>query len=229
MRKLGLIGGTGPESTIPYYREIVYGVRERTGSFPPLSIESVDVFRVLDFCGRKDYGGLLAYLLRAVESLAAAGSECAALTGNTPHIVFPELQARSPIPLVSMPEAACLEAERLGMKRLLLLGTRFTMEEDFFKRPFWDRGMEILIPDPAEQLWIDHKISDELELGAVRPETQSAMDRVLRQWKDHGADACILGCTELPMLYRNRPAPLPLLDTMAAHIRTLIDWITEND
>ena len=228
MRKLGLIGGTGPESTVPYYRGIVYGVRERTGAFPPLAIESVDVFRVLDFCGRRDYGGLLAYLLRAVESLAAAGAERAALTGNTPHIVFPELQARSPIPLVSMPEAACLEAERLGMKRLLLLGTRFTMEEDFFKRPFWDRGMEILIPDPAERLWLDGRISGELELGVVRPETQAAVDELLRRWQGLGADAAILGCTELPLLYENRPAPLPLLDTMAAHIRTLIAQITEN-
>lgn len=229
MRKLGLVGGTGPESTVPYYRKIVYGVRERTGSFPPLVIESVDVFQVLDFCRRKDYDSLLTYLLRAVESLAAAGAERAALTGNTPHIVFPELQARSPIPLVSMPEAASLEARRLGMKRLLLLGTRFTMKEDFFKQPFWDRGMEILIPEPAEQVWIDQKISEELELGVVRPETQSTMDHIIRCWQEKGADAAVLGCTELPMLYEGRPGPLPLLDTMAAHIRTLIDWIVEND
>lgn len=229
MKKLGLIGGTGPESTVPYYRGIVYGVRERTGSFPPLSIESVDVFRVLEFCRRKDYEGLLAYLLQAVENLAAAGAELGALTGNTPHIVFPELAARSPIPLVSMPEAAAREAERRGLSRLVLLGTRTTMQEDFFKKPFLDQGMDILIPDNVGQVWLDQKISQELELGVVKPETQDMVVHQLLRWKEAGAEAAILGCTELPMLFRDREAPLPLVDTMAVHIETLVEAVTAGE
>lgn len=229
MKKLGLIGGTGPESTVPYYRGVVYGVYERTGRFPNLTIESVSVFDVLDFCRRKDYGRLLDYLATAVKALAAAGAECAALTGNTPHIVFPQLQARSPIPLVSMVEAACREAERRGLKKLGLLGTAFTMEEPFFKTPFLDRGIGIVIPSPEERCLIDGTISRELELGIVTPEAQKGFDAILRRLREEeNIEAAVLGCTELPMLYQNRLSPVPLLDTMEVHIRALIDEITKS-
>lgn len=230
MKKLGLIGGTGPESTVPYYRGIVRGVYERTGRFPNLTIESVSVFDVLDFCRGRDYEGLLEYLLKAVNALAAAGAEFAALTGNTPHIVFPQLQARSPIPLVSMIEASCQEAERLGLKRLGLLGTRFTMEEEFFKAPFLERGIFVAVPPPEERHLIDETISRELELGVVTPEAQACFDAILRRLREEeGIEAAVLGCTELPMLFRGRPAPAPLLDTMEVHIRALVSEITETD
>ena len=113
MRKIGLIGGIGPESTMVYYRDIAYGVHSRMGAnyFPNLTIESLNVFEVLRFCACGDYEGLTAYLLEGVCNLANAGVEYAALTGITPHIVFAELEKQSPIPLVSMLDTACAYAK----------------------------------------------------------------------------------------------------------------------
>lgn len=226
MKKLGLVGGMGPESTIPYYRGIVYGVWEKAGCFPNLTVESVSVFDVLDFCAREDYDGLLEYLSAAVGRLAAAGADFAALSANTPHIVFDRLQACSPLPLVSIVDAACREARRQGLKRLGLLGTSFTMEADFFKAPFTAQGIEIVIPTQAERRWISEKITQELEAGVVKPETQDGFDAILtRLQHEAGMQAAVLGCTELPLLFQNHPAPVPCLDTMDIHIQALVDEI----
>ena len=109
MKKLGLVGGMGPESTIPYYHDIVYGVQEAMGKsiFPELSIESVNVFNVLKLCDEKKYDELTEYLMRAINNLVKSGAEFAALSANTPHIVFDRLKEQSPIPLISIVETTC--------------------------------------------------------------------------------------------------------------------------
>ena len=120
MKKLGLIGGMGPESTIPYYHDIVYGVQEAIGeqAFPELTIESVNVFKVLGLCKEQKYDELTKYLIRAIDNLAKSGADFAALSANTPHIVFDRLKEQSPIPLISIVEATCEEAKRRGLKNL---------------------------------------------------------------------------------------------------------------
>lgn len=134
MKKLGLVGGMGPESTIPYYHDIVYGVQEAMGKsiFPELSIESVNVFNVLKLCDEKKYDELTEYLMRAINNLVKSGAEFAALSANTPHIVFDRLKEQSPIPLISIVETTCEEAKHRELKKIGLLGTIFTMTEEFF-------------------------------------------------------------------------------------------------
>ena len=170
MRKLGLIGGMGPESTIPYYHDIVYGVQKKIGQsvFPTLTIESVDVFHVLNLCGDKDYDGLTDYLMSAINNLISSGADFVALSANTPHIVFDRLQAQSSVPMISIVEAACLEAQRRNYQKIGLLGTEFTMKEDFFKAPFIKSGMKIVVPSSTEMDFVSEKISSELELGIVK-------------------------------------------------------------
>lgn len=226
MRKLGLIGGTGPESTVPYYRGIVFAVQRETGNFPPLTIESVSVFDVLRLCGAGEYEKLTGYLLEAVRNLAGAGAEVAALTGNTPHIVFDRLQALSPIPLVSMVEATCRETVRRGLDRVGLLGTIFTMEEEFFRVPFREQGIQVAVPTRAEREYLNRVIADELELGTVREVSRArVLAMVERMAREDGIQAVILGCTELPMLLSDRNSPVPCLDTMEIHINTLVGEI----
>ena len=226
MRKLGLIGGTGPESTVPYYRGIVFAVQRETGNFPPLTIESVSVFDVLRLCGAGEYEKLTGYLLEAVRNLAGAGAEVAALTGNTPHIVFDRLQALSPIPLVSMVEATCRETVRRGLDRVGLLGTIFTMEEEFFRVPFREQGIQVTVPTRAEREYLNRVIADELELGTVREESRArVLAKLERMAREDGIQAVILGCTELPMLLSDRNSPVPCLDTMEIHINTLVGEI----
>ncbi|MBQ7934161.1 MAG: amino acid racemase [Lachnospiraceae bacterium] len=230
MKKLGLVGGMGPESTIPYYHDIVYGVKERLGqdSFPNLTIESVDVFQVLNLCGQQKYDELTAYLMGAINNLIKSGADFVALSANTPHIVFDRLKEQSTVPLVSIIEATRDEALRLGFHKIGLLGTIFTMTGEFFKRPFLESNIEIITPREDEMDYINNKISSELELGIVKEETLKEFQRIIsRMEKEEGIETVILGCTELPLLLNDRVSPVPCLDTMEIHIKTLIDRIMD--
>ena len=225
-----MIGGIGPESTIPYYHDIVYGVKERVGKnfFPNITIESINVFEVLRLCKEQNYEDLVNYLSLAINNLSAAGAEFAALTGNTPHIVFEELKARSPIQLVSIVDATADEAKQKGFKRLGLIGTEVTMKGDFFKRPFIANGIDIIVPAAAEIDYINEKIANELEIGIVRQETQQEFMKIIEKMQqEENAQALILGCTELPLLFKNISANILLLDTMKIHVNKLIDMILE--
>lgn len=230
MKKLGLVGGMGPQSTVPYYMGIVYGVRERTAPdfFPNITIESVNVFEVLRLIGRNEMDAVTEYLASAITNLYAAGAEVAALTANTAHIVFDRLVEISPIPLVSIVGATCEEAIFRGYKRIALLGTAFTMERDFYKKPFTDKGIDIIVPGPEERTYIDHTITSELELGIANPATLDRYRRIIGRLRDDmGAEAVILGCTELPLLLNDSVSPLPVLDTVSIHTKTLVNTILE--
>ena len=231
MRKLGLIGGIGPESTIPYYRGIVFGVQERMGErvFPPMTIESLDVYRVLELCEGRRFDELVDYLGDGLDALAAAGADFAALSANTPHIVLGRLQERSPLPLVSIVEAARAEAQRRGLGRVGLLGTIFTMREEFFAEPFERAGITVVRPDADEQELIQARISDELELGVVRPETVDELCAIVAGLRRRaGIEAVVLGCTELPLALGDGNSPVPCLDTGEIHVRALIDEILDD-
>ena len=226
MKKIGLIGGTGPESTIIYYSKLTSAVQQKTGSFPPLAIESLSVYEVLGFCAKGDYDGLAAYLLKGFENLTAAGCEFAALTGITPHIVFEKLQEGSPIPLVSMVDAAAKRAAEKGCKTVLLLGTYPTMTGSFVPEAFAKQGLAMATPSEEEMRQIEKIIEDELELGICKEESKEVMLRIIRRCaEENGIDAVLLGCTELPLLLRDGDLSIPFLDAMTIHIETLTDMI----
>ena len=230
MKKLGLIGGMGPESTIPYYHDIVYGVQEAIGeqAFPELTIESVNVFKVLGLCKEQKYDELTKYLMRAIDNLAKSGADFAALSANTPHIVFDRLKEQSPIPLISIVEATCEEAKRRGLKKIGLLGTIFTMTGEFFKAPFIKKGIEVIVPTESEMELINEKISAELELGIVKDETLTAFQQIIARMRDEdGIEAIVLGCTELPLLLNDEVSPVPCLDTMQIHIHAIVETILD--
>lgn len=230
MKKLGLVGGMGPESTIPYYHDIVYGVQKKVGGdyFPNLTIESVNVFEVLRLCREEKFGELTDYLLLAIKSLASGGAEFAALSANTPHIVFDELQKKSPLPLVSIIDTACKEAKKRNYTKLGLLGTVFTMTGAFFRKPFIDGGIEIVVPNEQDMTLINEKISSELELGIVKDETLQAFLKIIEHMKhEDGIQAVILGCTELPLILNDDITPVPCLDTMKLHVQALVNAIAD--
>jgi aspartate racemase len=230
VKKLGLIGGMGPESTIPYYYGIVYGVQRKVGKklFPYMTIESVNVFDVLNMCERQEYDALIDYLMKAINNLRASGVDFIALSANTPHIVFDELKKRSPIQLVSIVEATCSEAKQRNILKVGLLGTIITMNGEFFKNPFLENHIEVVTPTDEEKEFVNEKISQELELGIVKGETISAFLKIVQRMKDEdGIQAIILGCTELPLLFKGVKIPVEPLDTMQIHIETLVNMIVE--
>ena len=231
MNKLGLIGGTGPESTIEYYKRIEYSVPKKSGRsfFPQLTIESLSVFEVLDFCGKKDYAGLTAYLLQGIRNLAAAGAQYAALTGITPHIVFDELSKASPIPLISMVDTARDYAAAHGYKKIGLLGTLPTMEGTFFQNSFSECGIEMVTPNAEEKNYIGTKIETELEYGKVLPKTQRAFQEIAeRMIREEHVQAIVLGCTELPLIFNDLKLSAPYLDVMQIHISALVSLILQD-
>lgn len=218
----------GPQSTVPYYMNIVYGVQKRTSPdfFPNLTIESLNVFEILKMIEHERYDDLTAHFLEAIKRLQASGAEVVALTANTAHIVFDRLQEQSPLPLVSIIDATIDEARARGYKKAGLLGTRFTMERDFYARPFCEAGIEIATPDCRERQYLDRKISEELEFGIVNPDTQQHfIDIVNRMTRDDGIETVILGCTELPLILNDSICPVPCLDTVKIHSDALVDVV----
>lgn len=231
MNKIGLIGGIGPESTICYYRHIVQGVRERLGEhvLPRLSIETLNAFEVFSLCKENRLDELAAYILGAINDLAAAGAKCAALTGNTPNIVFDELKLRSPIPLISAIDATLKVAKFRGLKSVGLLGTVFTMTNAFFKTPFEQAGIKVVVPDAEQISYIQTRIESELEHGIITMDTELGFIEIIRSMAGQsGIEQVILGCTELPLLLNDGNSPVPCLDTVRIHVAALVDSIIGN-
>ena len=174
MKTLGIVGGIGPESTIEYYRFILEGCRQRVtdGRAPHIIIDSIDVNRAIAMLDADDRAGVAAYLGEAVERLGRAGADVALMAANTAHIVFDEVQRQSPIPLISIVQAACDHAKRLGLTRLALLGTGFTMRARFYPDVFSRAGIDLVRPSDGEMAYIHDKYINELLRNEFLPETQ---------------------------------------------------------
>ena len=230
MKKLGLIGGTGPESTLVYYREINRLVNEKTGGkhFPEITIESIDLLKFVPMLNDGNLCGAADYLKKAAGHLADCGADIAAFTAVTCHMVYPQVSASSPIPLISIPETAAEYAKAMGYKKVGLLGTIYTMDNDYMSRPFLDCGIEVTLPNTEEKRLVSEKIYSELEYGTVKPETVAFLTSVIRRMKEEdGIEAVILGCTELPLAVNDAVSPVPCLDTVKIHIDKLVKLITE--
>lgn len=229
MKSLGLVGGIGPESTIEYYRFILDGYRERVtdGSAPHLIIDSIDVNRGIAMLEANDLSGLTNYVCASLERLSRAGAELALIAANTPHIVFDEIQQRVPVPMISIVQATCDHARRLGLKRLALLGTGFTMRARFYPEVFARAGLELVTPGAAEQAFIHESYIHELLKNQFLPETRAAIVAIIEQIRtDDQIEAVILAGTELPLLLRGvEPEGLPFLDTTIIHVNAALDAI----
>ncbi|HEY3602865.1 MAG TPA: amino acid racemase [Chthoniobacterales bacterium] len=229
MKSLGLVGGIGPESTIEYYRFILDGYRERVtdGSAPHLIIDSIDVNRGIAMLEANDLSGLTNYVCASLERLSRAGAELALIAANTPHIVFDEIQQRVPVPMISIVQATCDHARRLGLKRLALLGTGFTMRARFYPEVFARAGLELVAPGAAEQAFIHESYIHELLKNQFLPETRAAIVAIIEQIRtDDQIEAVILAGTELPLLLRGvEPEGLPFLDTTIIHVNAALDAI----
>ena len=226
MKLIGLIGGLGPESTIGYYQSIIHQYRERVrdGSYPPLVINSVNLQRGIDLVTANNLRGLTDFLVEELWRLQRAGADIGALTANTPHIVFDKVRKGSPIPLISIVEATCNAARCRGLKRLALIGTRFTMQATFYRDVFSRESLSLIVPDAEAQDFIHDKYMNELVRGVFRPETHDALLRTVdRLIENEKIDGLILGGTELPLIlteaeYRG----IPFLDTTRIHVDAIL-------
>lgn len=224
-KTLGLIGGTGPESTIDYYRLLVTKYRERAdGNAPPLIINSVNLKPMIEWMNAGEFAKVADYLSGAIEKLHRAGADIAALTANTPHIVFDELRERSAIPLVSIVEATRDHAQAMGLHSAALFGTRFTMQAPFYPASFSRSDVKLVLPNDEEQNYIHEIYFGELLKDVFRPETREKLLAIADAMKARdGIEAIILAGTELPLLIRDEEHNgMPLLDTTRIHVDRLI-------
>ncbi len=221
MKTLGIIGGIGPESTIDYYRAIIATYRERRkdGDYPSIIINSISVKKLLDLVAADSLPALTDWLVDEVERLARAGADFALFASNTPHIVFDKVQARSSIPLISIVQATCDAAKALGLKRVGLFGTRFTMQARFYPETFAREGIAVIAPAPGEQAFIHEKYTVELLNNVIRADTRERLLAIVDTMKGRdGIQGLILGGTELPLILRDHEATdIPFLDTTQIH------------
>ncbi len=227
MKSLGIIGGLGPESTIDYYQKIITLYRERTGdgSYPEFIINSVNLRKGLDFMDAGNMSGMADYLLEAIEKLARAGTDFGLISANTPHIVFDEIAARSPIPLISIVEVTCAVAKARKLTRLALFGTRYTMEANFYQKVFSREDIQLLVPAAVDQDYLHEKYFSELVPGKFFPETRDGLLAIIDRMKEQSdINGVILAGTELPLILRDaQHNGLPFLDTTQIHCEAAVD------
>ena len=229
MTTVGIVGGLGPESTIDYYRRILEAwERQDPSTAPSIVIDSLDVRRAL-YLVEADRPALVEYLLASLRRLAGAGVDFAAMTANTPHIVFDDLAARSPVPLVSIVETCGQEARRRGLGRLALLGTRFTMDAPFYPGVCARYGIAVVLPSDADRAWVHERYIGELLRGEFRDDTRRQLVSIVDRLRDEeGIDGVILGGTELPLLLSTPViAGLPALDTTALHVSAIVERLRQ--
>jgi len=226
MKILGLIGGTGPESTIDYYRLLTAQYREKAdGNSPPVIINSINLKQMIEWMSAGELGKVADRLVEEFERLEKAGADFAALTANTPHIVFDELRLRVNLPLISIVEATCERAQKLGLKTVGLFGTRYTMQAPFYPAVFSRTDVKLVTPNEAEQAYLHEKYFGELLKDKFLPETRAQFLEIADTMKARdGIEALILGGTEIPLLLRaDGHNGIQFLDTTRIHVDRLIE------
>jgi aspartate racemase len=205
LKTLGIIGGLGPESTVDYYQTIIRLYRERIGGdvYPRFLINNVDLTSVRDPIVANDLALAARNLISAAETLARAGTDLGMIAANTPHIVFDEVAQQSQIPLISIVEATAAAAKDRQLKRLAIFGTKFTMNGEWYARPFARAGIELVRPAAADQDYIHDKYMNELVSGEFLPETKAGLLAIVDRIKARSdIDAVVLAGTELPLILR---------------------------
>jgi aspartate racemase len=226
MKQIGLIGGMSWESTLEYYRLINQAVKHRLGGWHSARIlmVSVDFQEIEQHQRAGDWDAAAAILTTAAWQLERGGADFFLICTNTMHKVAAQIEAAVHIPLIHIAEATATAIEKAGLHQVGLLGTRFTMEEDFLKGYLTDRhGIEVVIPDEPARRQVHDVIYNELCLGQVKPASRQVFVDIIQALEALGARGVILGCTEIPLLISAKDVTVPLFDTTAIHAAKAVD------
>lgn len=222
-KRIGIIGGISHESTIKYYEFILkkYFARKRNYHYPEVVIFSLNLAKLVGFEERGDIDGYIKYLASGIKSLEKAGAEFILIAANSPHAVFDILEKKATVPLLSIVKITALEAKRLKMKKLLLIGIKHTMQSPFYRDVFAEHGMEVITPSDKEQEEINEVIFKELVLGIYKNKTR---ERILNIIDNYDEDGVILGCTELSLAINQEDTKVKLLNTLELHALAALDY-----
>ena len=219
MKTIGLIGGMSWESTIPYYQIINEAVKEALGGLHSAKIVLYSVeFDEIEKCQASgDWDKSAEILADAAQKLENAGADFILICTNTMHKVAPQIQEKIGVPIVHIAEAAADALLAQGITRVGLLGTQYTMTQEFYRQKLMDRGLSVVIPEAADVEIVNDIIFKELCLGSIREESRAEYSRIIAELREDGAEAVILGCTEIGLLIRQQDSVLPIFDTTVLH------------
>ncbi|SDQ83261.1 aspartate racemase [Pseudoxanthomonas sp. CF385] len=226
MKTIGLIGGMSWESTVPYYRQVNEGIKARLGGLHSAKVVlySVDFHEIEQLQRDGDWDTAGEVLADAARRVQAAGADLLVLCTNTMHKVAPQMEAAVSIPLLHIADATGAAITAAGHRTVGLLGTRFTMEQDFYRQRLQDRhGLQVLVPEADDRRLVHDVIYDELCRGVIRDPSREAYRRVMDDLVERGAQAIILGCTEIGLLVGPQDARVPLFDTTALHASAAVE------
>jgi aspartate racemase len=227
MKTLGLIGGMSWESTASYYAALNQGVKDALGGLHSAKIilNSVDFAEIEQLQHEGDWSTLGKMLADAAQSLERAGAECVMICTNTMHKVVPAIEAGITIPILHIADSTAEQLKQHGIQKVGLLGTRFTMEQDFYKGRLKEHfGIEVLIPNQEDRDTVHNVIYQELCKGIIKDESKQAYLRVIERLQDAGAEAVILGCTEIALLVGQEDTQVKLFDTTQIHSEKGVEW-----
>lgn len=226
MKTLGLIGGMSWESTLPYYRIVNERVRARLGGLhsAKLILHSVDFAEIEALQHAGDWDAAGARLADAARGLRLAGAEAIVVCTNTMHLVAPAIEAAVDVPLLHIADATAARIRDAGLDKVALLGTRFTMERDFYRARIEAAGIAVLTPDAAQRDIVHRVIYEELCLGRILATSRDAYRAIIAALVARGAQGAILGCTEIGLLVGEHDAEVPLFDTARIHAEAAVDW-----
>jgi aspartate racemase len=230
MRKLGIMGGFGQETTVAFYRGIVDRIKAKYGDecLPDITIESMSIFEVLDLCEHGRYAPVTDYLTDGMRNLDNAGCDIIAMAGVTPHIVFPEVEAHTSKEMISMVDVACESAASDGYEKVALIGTLPTMSGTFMQWAFGAKKIEIVTPNEKEMEELDVIIRKELNQGIVRPESKQRIKDIVKRLDDENdVEAVLLGATEFSLIFGDKDFVVPTIDMMKAHMDKLAGMIID--
>lgn len=226
MKTIGLLGGMSWESTATYYREINEGIKQRLGGLHSARIllNSVDFDQLEKLQHSGDWDEIARLLIAASRSIEAGGADFLLICTNTMHKVAPEIEAAINIPLLHIADATAEEIISRGVSKVGLLGTSFTMEQSFYRGRLSERhGLEVLVPDSEAREQVHRVIYDELCLGQINPSSRQRYIDIISELGSRGAEAVILGCTEIALLVSPEESPVPLFDTTRIHARKAVE------
>lgn len=230
MKKIGLIGGMSWESTVDYYKILNREIKAKLGE--PHSAEiimhSVDFAEIEKLQSAGEWNQLSQKMIKIAQKLETAGADMILICANTMHQMAPEVQANVRTPLLHIADAAAEKVEAKGYKKVGLLGTKYTMEGDFYKNRIEEKyGIEVVIPDPEARDYIHQVIYQELVSGILKDESKEKFKEIIENLKEKGAEGIILGCTEIPLLIKTEDSSLPIFNTTELHAKKAVQFALE--
>ena len=226
MKTIGLIGGLTWYSTLDYYRLLNELVNERLGGAHAAKIilNSVDFAEIKILTAAQNWEGIAAIICKAAQSLELAGADCIMIGANTMHKIADEIQAAVSIPVIHIGEVTAAAIKKTGLKKVALLGTKYTMQLDFYKVKLAANGIETIIPGETDIELINNSIYNEFSKGVFLPETKQEYLRIIKAMTEEGAEGIILGCTEIPILIQQKDCTVPVFDTARIHSIAAVEF-----